>query len=111
MKEIKAIIQPFQLSRVMDALRSMEGLPGVTVSDVKGFGKNRARDAKDKIVEDFIEYARKTKLEIVVPDDLVDGVVKTIEATAHTGRPGDGLIFISTVEEVVRIRSSNRETD
>lgn len=55
MKEIKAIIQPFQLSKVIDALQAMGGLPGVTVSEVKGFGKNRARNAKDKVVEDFIE--------------------------------------------------------
>lgn len=110
MKEIKAIIQPFQLTRVIDALRAMEGLPGVTVSEVKGFGKHRARDANDKVIENFIEYAKKIKLEIVVPDELVAAVVKTIERSAHTGRPGDGLIFISCVDEVVRIRNGESET-
>lgn len=109
MKEIKAIIQPFQLSKVIDALRAMEGLPGVTVSEVKGFGKNRARNAKDKVVEDFIEYAKKTKLEIVVPDQLVPAVVNVIESSARTGRPGDGLIFVSNVDEIVRIRTGESE--
>ncbi|HJT70783.1 MAG TPA: P-II family nitrogen regulator [Terriglobales bacterium] len=109
MKEIKAIIQPFQTSRVVDALRAMEGLPGITVSEVKGFGRNRARNAQEKVVEDFIEYAKKTKLEIVVPDELVVSVVETIQTSAHTGRPGDGLIFISAIDEVVRIRSGESQ--
>ena len=108
MKEIKAIIQPHTLTRVIDALRAMEDLPGLTVSEVRGFGRNRARSAKDKIVEDFIEYAKKAKLEIVVPDELADKVVDTISQNAHTGHPGDGLIFVSVVEQVVRVRTGKR---
>lgn len=108
MKEIKAIIQPHMLTRVIDALRAMDDLPGLTVSEVRGFGRNRARSAKDKIVEDFIEYAKKAKLEIVVPDELAEKVVDTITRNAHTGHPGDGLIFVSAVEDVVRVRTGAR---
>lgn len=108
MKEIKAIIQPHMLTKVIDSLRLMDDLPGITVSEVRGFGRNRARSAKNKIVEDFIEYAKKAKLEIVVPDNLVDQVVDTITRNAHTGHPGDGLIFVSSVEEVMRIRTGEK---
>lgn len=108
MKEIKAIIQPHMLTRVIDALRAMDDLPGITVSEVRGFGRNRAKSAKNKIVEDFIEYAKKAKLEIVVPDELVAHVADTITKYAHTGHPGDGLIFVSSVEEVIRIRSGEK---
>ena len=109
MKEIRAIIQPFMLPRVIEALKQLEGVPGVTVgSEVRGFGKNRAADAEGKVVEDSIEYARKVRLEIVLPDHLVDKVVDTIRINAHTGRPGDGKIFISAVDEVVKIRTGER---
>jgi len=106
--EVKAIIQPFQLSEVIEALQRIEGLPGVTVSEVSGFGKARAANAKDKIVEGSIEYARKAKLEIVIPDRLLDAVLQTIIEKAHTGNPGDGKIFISKVIDVVKIRSGER---
>lgn len=109
MKEIKAIIQPFMLSKVINALKELDELPGVTVdSDVKGFGKSRAEHAKTKIVEDLVEYAKKVKLEIVVPDRLVETVVQIIQASAHTGTPGDGKIFVYPVEEVVKIRTGER---
>lgn len=108
MKEIKAIIQPHMLTKVIDALRAMDDLPGLTVSEVRGFGRNRARSAKDRTVEDFVEYAKKAKLEIVVPDELAERVVDTITQNAHTGHPGDGLIFVSAVEHVVRVRTGAR---
>jgi nitrogen regulatory protein P-II 1 len=108
MKEIKAIIQPFMLSKVINALKEIGGLPGVTVSEVKGFGKSRAANAANKIVEESIEYAKKVKLEIVVPDSLLDQVVNAICAKAHTGRAGDGKIFIHTVDEIVKIRSGEK---
>ena len=109
MKEIKAIIQPHRLSAVIDALQQMEGLPGVTVSEVKGFGRNRAKGAKDKVVQDFVEYAKKVKLEIVVPDGMFEAVLQTIIAHTQTGHAGDGLVFVSTIDEVVRIRTGERE--
>ena len=110
MKEVKAIIQPFLLSKVVDALQAIEGLPGATVSEVKGFGRGRAKDAAEKIVEDDMEYAKKCKLEIVVPDRLLGAVLDVVKKEAHTGRPGDGLIFVSTVEDVIRIRTGERES-
>ena len=101
MKEIKAIIQPFMLTKVIDALKERDDLPGVTVSEIKGFGKARAEGSQDKIIEDSIGYVKKIKLEIVVSD-------KIISTHAHTGRPGDGKIFVYTVDEVVKIRTGER---
>ena len=108
MIEVKAIIQPFQLNDVIDALQEIEELPGVTVSDVRGFGRARAKNAKDKVIDGSIEYARKAKLEIVIPEQLLDRVLHAILENAHTGNPGDGKIFISKVIDVVRIRSGER---
>lgn len=109
MKEIKAIIQPFMLSKVISALKEIEGLPGVTVdTSVRGFGKGRAAGAPSLIVEDLVEYVPKAKLEIVVPDDLVEAVLAVIQKNAHTGNAGDGKIFVYNVEEVVKIRSGER---
>lgn len=108
MLELKAIIQPFQLNRVIDALQRIEGLPGVTVSEVRGFGRARAVHAKDKVVDGSIAYARKAKLEIVIPEHLLDRVLQTILDKARTGNPGDGKIFISKVVDVVRIRTGAR---
>lgn len=108
MKEIKAIIQPFLLSKVVDALKEIEDLPGLTVSEVRGFGKGRARNATTKIVEDGIEYAHKTKLEIVVPDGMVEEVLRIVCKHARTGRPGDGKIFVSAIDEVVNVRTAER---
>ena len=108
MKEIKAIIQPHMLTKVIDSLKAMENLPGVTVSEVRGFGHNPAESTSNKLVEDFIEYAKKTKIEIVVPDDLAERVVDAIARNAHTGLPGDGLIFVSPVDEVIKIRTGEK---
>jgi len=108
MIEVKAIIQPFQLNDVIEALQEIEELPGVTVSDVRGFGRARAKNAKDKIIDGSIEYARKVKLEIVIPENLLNQVLQAVLAHARTGNPGDGKIFISKVIDVVRIRSGER---
>lgn len=108
MREIKAIIQPFMLGKVISALKELEQLPGVTVdSEVKGFGRTRA-GTPGAVVEDSVEYVQKAKLEIVVPDHLVEAVVQTILTHAHTGNLGDGKIFISTVDDVIRIRTGER---
>ena len=105
MKEIKAIIQPFMLEKVIEALENIPHLPGVTVSDVRGFGRGRAGCATDKVVEGAVTYVKKTKLEIVVPDSMVDEVVRAIQNHAHTGNPGDGKIFVYAVDDVVKIRT------
>lgn len=108
MKEIKAIIQPFKLSEVVTALKNIEGLPGITVSEVKGFGRTRGENARDFEVSDFVEYVKKVKLELVITDDMTEAVVQTIQNHAHTGSAGDGKIFISSVDDVVRISTSER---
>ncbi len=108
MIELKAIVQPFQLNQVIEALQQIEGLPGVTVSEVRGFGRARAANAKDTVVDGSIVYARKAKLEIVIPERLLDVVLQTILDKARTGNPGDGKIFISKVIDVVRIRTGAR---
>ncbi len=108
MKEIKAIIQPFKVADVVNALKAISGLPGVTVSEVKGFGRTRDRDARDRVMTDFVEYATKVKLEIVVHDEMAAAVVDVIQSRAYTGKAGDGKIFVSTVDDVVRISTNER---
>jgi len=109
MKEVKAIIQPFMLSKVVQALKEIEGLPGLTVDkEVKGFGRGRGKDSPHRVMDDLVEYVPKAKLEIVVPDDLVEAVVATILKHARTGNPGDGKIFIIPVQEVIGIRAGER---
>lgn len=108
MKEIKAIIRQFKLLDVITELQNIEGLPGVTVSEIKGFGKNRAKYAKDKVVYELVEFIPRIKLEVVVLDELVDLVVNTIQKYSHTGNTGDGKIFVSEVSNVVKIRTNER---
>ena len=105
MKEIKAIIQPFMLERVLHALDLLPELPGVTVSQVLGWGKERAAAVADPVQEAGHAFARKTKLELVVPDALVAQVVSAIAESARTGRAGDGKIFVLEVGEVLKIRT------
>lgn len=106
MKEIKAIIQPFMLTKVVEALKDIEGLPGLTVSDVRGFGRARAVGSPNTVIDGAVEYVRKSKLEVVVPDDLADKVIQTIQKHAHTGNPGDGKIFVYRVDEMIGIRAN-----
>jgi nitrogen regulatory protein P-II 1 len=108
MKEIKAIIRPFKLLEVTEALQNLKGLPGVTISEIKGFGKSRARNAKDKIVYEMVELIPRIQLEVVVADEMVDEVVNAIQKHSHTGNTGDGKIFVVKVEEVVKIRTNER---
>lgn len=104
MKEIKAIIQEFMLQKVVDALRAHPEFPGMTVSRVRGFGRDETR-------EELAETSPRIKLEIVVPTALLDSVVELLRSNAHTGRPGDGKIFVYTVDEVVRIRTGERDQE
>ncbi|MEK6672356.1 MAG: P-II family nitrogen regulator [Nitrospirota bacterium] len=108
MKEIKAIIQPFMLSKVVDALKKIPHFPGITVTKVQGFGREKGADAHHRIVEDLIDYVPKVKIEIVVHDDMLDEVVETILKNAHTGNKGDGKIFIYDVKDAVRIMTGER---
>jgi nitrogen regulatory protein P-II 1 len=108
MKEIKAIIRPAKLLEVTEELHEIEGLPGVTISEIKGFGKGRAKNGKDKIVYEMVEFIPRIQLEVVVEDEMVDEIVNVIQKHAHTGNTGDGKIFISTVDEIVKIRTNER---
>jgi nitrogen regulatory protein PII len=105
MREIKAIIQPFLLEKVLHALGDIEELPGVTISEVTGWGRARGRDSRDTVRAGAHTLAKKTKLEIVVPDSLAPRVVEVILSSAHTGNPGDGKIFTVAVGDVRRIRT------
>jgi len=109
MKEIKAYIKPHMLSHVVTALSSLEGLTGLTVTKVQGFGRSRAKNAQHRIVEDMIDYVPHVKLEIVCRDTLADEIVALIAKTAHTGLSGDGKIFVSAIESAVRISTGERD--
>lgn len=111
MKEIKAIIQPFMLTRVVTALHKIEGLPGITISDTKGFGKSRGKKENDTDEEGIYEFVPKNKIEVVVQDDLAETVVNSIQENAHTGNPGDGKIFVYDVGDVIKIRTNERGKD
>jgi nitrogen regulatory protein P-II 1 len=108
MKEIKAIVRPSKLLEVTEELSGIYGLPGVTVSEIRGFGKGRAKNADDKVVYEMVEFIPRIQLEVVVNDDLVAEVVNVIQKYAHTGNTGDGKIFVSTVDDIVKIRTNER---
>ena len=108
MKEVKAFIKPHKLTVVTQALHNIEGLTGMSVNDVKGFGRGRGEGEKDRIILDMIAYVPHVKIEIVCHDELVEEVVSTIEKAAHTGLRGDGKIYVSNVEEAVRISTGER---
>ena len=108
MKEIKAIVQPFQLSTVVEALQQIPDLPSLTVSDVRGFGRRRVRNTLDRIEDEGILYVKRVQIDVVVPDRLAEEVIRTIRESAHTGNPGDGKIFKRSVDDAIRIRSGER---
>jgi nitrogen regulatory protein P-II 1 len=104
MKKVEAIIKPFKLDEVKEALSGV-GVQGITVSEVKGFGRQRGHTELYRGAEYVVDFLPKVKLEVIVKDDQVDPVVVAITAAARTGRIGDGKIFVTTVDEVVRIRT------
>jgi len=104
MKKVEAIIKPFKLDEVKEALSGV-GVQGITVSEVKGFGRQRGHTELYRGAEYVVDFLPKVKLEDIVKDDQVDPVVEAITAAARTGRIGDGKIFVTTVDEVVRIRT------
>jgi nitrogen regulatory protein P-II 1 len=108
MKEIKAYIKPHKVSKVTLALQKIEGLTGMSVSKVRGFGRGRAKHAPDKVTEGLIDYIERVKIEIVCGDDLVEEVVSAIERAARTGLRGDGKIYVSEIETAVRISTGER---
>ena len=112
MKIITAMVQPFMLSRVTSALEDIDAFPGMTVTDVRGFGREKAshaRGAPHRVVGDVGEYIKKERIEIVAPDDMADLIVETIVRAAHTGNPGDGKVFVWSVERAVRIQTGDKD--
>ena len=107
MKKIEAIIKPFKLEEIKEALNQV-GVQGMTVSEVKGFGRQKGHTELYRGAEYAVDFLPKIKIEIVVPDAIVANVVDAIEAAAKTGRIGDGKIFVTTLEEAVRIRTGER---
>ena len=104
MKKIEAIIKPFKLDEVKDALQEA-GMQGITVTEAKGFGRQKGHTELYRGAEYIVDFLPKVKLEIVVEDDAVTSAVEAIQKSAHTGRIGDGKIFVSDIQEAIRIRT------
>jgi nitrogen regulatory protein P-II 1 len=110
MKKIEAVIKPFKLDEVKEALHEI-GVQGMTVTEVKGFGRQKGHTELYRGAEYVVDFLPKIKLEIAISDDLVDKVVEAIAGAANTGRIGDGKIFVLPVEQAVRIRTGERGDD
>lgn len=110
MKKVEAIIKPFKLDEVKETLNEI-GIQGITIAEVKGFGRQKGHTELYRGAEYVVDFIPKIKIEIIVSDDVVTKVIDTIEQAAKTGRIGDGKIFVTPVEEVVRIRTGERGED
>ena len=110
MKKVEAIIKPFKLDEVKDALAEV-GIQGMTVTEVKGFGRTGGKKEVYRGSAYVVDFVPKVKVEIVVPEQMVWDVINAIERAAKTGRIGDGKIFVTPVEEAVRIRTGERGED
>jgi len=110
MKKIEAIVKPFKLDEVKEALTKI-GIQGMTVSEVRGFGRQKGHAEFYRGTEYKVDFIPKSKIELIVTDELVNQVIETIQKAAKTGKIGDGKIFVSPVEEVIRIRTGERGKD
>ena len=110
MKEIKAYIQPFMLQKVTDALHKIH-VRGMSVSEIKGFGKEKDESYPHHARDYVTEFTPKVKIEIVCADQEIEPVIRTIQESAHTGRKGDGKIFVSTIDHVVSIRTGVKDAN
>ncbi len=110
MKKIEAIIKPFKLDEVKEALQEI-GLKGMTVTEVKGFGRQKGHTELYRGAEYVVDFLPKVKIELVLEDELVERALEAIQQAAQTGRIGDGKIFVTPVEEAVRIRTGERGRD
>ncbi len=110
MKQIEAIIKPFKLDEVKEAL-TKAGVQGMTITEVKGFGRQKGHTELYRGAEYTVDFLPKVKIQILVPDDKAAKVVEIIADTARTGKIGDGKIFVSAVEEVIRIRTREKGPD
>jgi nitrogen regulatory protein P-II 1 len=107
MKKIEAIIKPFKLDEVKDALHEV-GLKGITVTEAKGFGRQKGHTELYRGAEYVVDFLPKVKIEVVLEDTMLERAVEAIQRAAHTGRIGDGKIFVSNIEEAIRIRTGER---
>ncbi|MFP4125324.1 MAG: P-II family nitrogen regulator [Alphaproteobacteria bacterium] len=110
MKKIEAIIKPFKLDEVKEALQEV-GLKGMTVTEVKGFGRQKGHTELYRGAEYVVDFLPKVKIEVIVEDDILDRAVEAIQTAAKTDRIGDGKIFIFDVQDIVRIRTGERGAD
>jgi nitrogen regulatory protein P-II 1 len=110
MKKVEAIIKPFKLDEVKEALHEV-GIRGITVTEAKGFGRQKGHTELYRGAEYVVDFLPKVKLEIVMEDSLVERAVEAIQQAAHTGRIGDGKIFVTSIDEAVRIRTGERGSD
>ena len=110
MKKIEAIIKPFKLDEVKEALQEV-GLLGITVTEAKGFGRQKGHTELYRGAEYVVDFLPKVKIEIVLADEFVERAVEAIQNAARTGRIGDGKIFISTIEQAIRIRTGESGTE
>ncbi len=110
MKKVEAIIKPFKLDEVKEALSGV-GVEGLTVTEVKGFGRQKGHTEIYRGAEYVVDFLPKIKLEIVVAEEVVDKVIEAIVGAANTGKIGDGKIFVQSLEEVIRIRTGERGQD
>ncbi len=107
MKKVEAIIRPFKLDEVKDHLNEI-GVKGITVSEVKGFGRQKGHTELYRGAEYIVDFLPKIKLEIIVSDELIDDVINAVTKSAQTGRIGDGKIFVTSLEDTIRIRTGER---
>ena len=107
MKKIEAIIKPFKLDEVKEALQDV-GLQGITVVEAKGFGRQKGHTELYRGADYVVDFLPKVKIEVVLSDDQVDATIEAIQSAAQTGRIGDGKIFISTIDDAIRIRTGER---
>ena len=110
MKKIEAIIKPFKLDEVKEALQEV-GLQGITVTEAKGFGRQKGHTELYRGAEYVVDFLPKVKLEIVLNDEMAESAIEAIRKAAQTGRIGDGKIFVSSVEDVIRIRTGETGAD
>ena len=110
MKKIEAVIKPFKLEDVKDALAEM-GITGMTVSEVKGYGRQKGHSELYRGAEYVVDFLPKIKMEMVVEDDQTDAVVNAVVEAARTGKIGDGKIFVSDIEKIVRIRTGEMDSE
>ena len=110
MKLVTAIIKPFKLDEVREALSAI-GVQGITVTEVKGFGRQKGHTELYRGAEYVVDFLTKVKIEVVLADDMVEKAIEAIRRSAQTGRIGDGKIFVSNIEEAVRIRTGESGND